>query len=259
VIKFHFKEWHCLHLTPINGISKFNRLFPAGKKQEIISYILICCLAVSLLFLFHPDSAFAAKKIQKQKKGGVVKKIHATAAVTEKIQKQNEDEGVKKINTNADAAEKTQKQKKDESEKKIHITADRLIAEGNSNNAEFIGNVRAVQETTVITSNKLKIFYKKDSSGIEVNSKGGESIKEIIATGNVKILFDDKIAETEQAVYTAETRILVLNGPNSKITSGKNTISGSKITFFRDDGRINVEGSGSKRVEAFFESDGKSL
>ena len=237
MIKFHFKKWHCLHLTPINGISKFARLFTAGKTQEIISYLLICCFAVSLLFLFHPDSAFAAKKIQKQKKGEVVKKIHAPA----------------------DAAEKIQKQKKDESVKKIHITADRLIAEGNSNNAEFIGNVRAVQETTVITSNKLKIFYKKDSSGIEDNSKGEESIKEIIATGNVKILFDDKIAETEQAVYTAETRILVLNGPNSKITSGKNTISGSKITFFRDDGRINVEGSGKNRVEAFFESDGKSL
>ena len=235
--KFHFKNWRCLHQTPINGISKFTRLFLAGKTRKIISCLLICCFAVSLLLLFHPDSAFAVKKTQKQKKVG----------------------GVKKINVTNNAVEKIQKQKKDESEKKIHITADRLIAEGNSNNAEFIGNVRAVQETTVITSNKLKIFYKKDSSGIENNSKGGESIKEIIATGNVKILFDDKIAETEQAVYTAETRILVLNGLNSKITSGKNTISGSKITFFRDDGRINVEGSGNNRVEAFFESDGKSL
>ncbi|MDP3284172.1 MAG: LptA/OstA family protein [Desulfobacterales bacterium] len=157
------------------------------------------------------------------------------------------------------AAEKIQKQKKDDSEKKIHITADRMIAEGNSNNAEFIGNVRAVQETTVITSEKLKIFYKKDSSGTKDNSKVDESIKEIIATGNVKILFDDKIAETQQAVYTAETRILVLNGPDSKVTSGKNTISGSKITFFRDDGRVKVEGSGKSRVEAFFESGGKGL
>ena len=157
------------------------------------------------------------------------------------------------------AAEKIQKQKKDDGEKKIHITADRMIAEGNSNNAEFIGNVRAVQETTVITSAKLKIFYKKDSSGTKDNTKEEESIKEIIATGNVKILFDDKIAETEQAVYTVETRILVLNGPDSKVTSGKNIISGSKITFFRDDGRVKVEGSGNKRVEAFFESGGKGL
>jgi lipopolysaccharide export system protein LptA len=186
---FHYKKRHCLHL--------------------------ICCFAVSLLFLFHPDSPFAAEKMQKQQK--------------------------------------------ETGEKKIHITADRLIAEGNSNNAEFIGNVRAVQETTIITSEKLKIFYKKDSSGIKDNSKGDESIKEIIATGNVKILFDDKIAETEQAVYTAETRVLELNGPDSKITSGKNTISGSKIIFSRDDGRVKVEGSGNKRVEAFFESGGKGL
>jgi lipopolysaccharide export system protein LptA len=157
------------------------------------------------------------------------------------------------------AGEKMQKQKKEGGENKIHITADRLIAEGNSNNAEFIGNVRAVQETTVITSAKLKIFYKKDPSGSKDNAKGAESIKEIIATGNVKILFDDKIAETEQAVYTAETRVLELNGPDSKITSGKNIISGSKIIFFRDDGRVKVEGSGNKRVEAFFESEGKGL
>ena len=160
---------------------------------------------------------------------------------------------------NTFAAEKIQRQKKDDGEKKIHITADRLIAEGNSNNAEFTGNVRAVQETTVITSEKLKIFYKKDSSGIKNNSKGDESIKEIIASGNVKILFDDKIAETQQAIYTTETRILVLNGPDSKVTSGKNIVSGSKITFFRDDGRVKVEGSGNRRVEALFESGGKGL
>lgn len=91
-------------------------------------------------------------------------------------------------------AEKAPKLKKDEGEKKIHITADRLVAEGNSNNAEFIGNVRAVQEATVITSDRLKIFYKKDPSGSKDGSKGEDSIKEIIASGNVKILFDDKIA-----------------------------------------------------------------
>jgi len=245
--------------------------------QKVISCLLICFFSFSLLFVFHPDSAFAVTKIQKPKKAGSVNKRTAKSSKAKKTQSKKKVGSVTKSTTTPDAAKKTQTkeesikktevtddaakkiQTKDESGKKIHITADRLIAEGNSNNAEFIGNVRAVQENTVITSNKLKIFYKKDSPAIENNPKGEESIKEIIATGNVKILFDDKIAETEQAVYTAETRILVLNGQNSKITSGKNTISGSKITFFRDDGRINVEGGGKNRVEAFFESDGKSL
>ena len=156
------------------------------------------------------------------------------------------------------ASDKRPASPKDAGEKKIHITADRMIAEGNSSNAEFIGNVRITQEKTVITADRIKVFYNKDS-GTKDKSKGEDSIKEIIATGNVKIWFDDKIAESSQAVYTAETRILVLTGSISRITSGSNSISGSKITFFRNDGRINVEGSGSNRVEAFFESDGKSL
>ena len=156
------------------------------------------------------------------------------------------------------AGDKRPDSPKDAEEKKIHITADRMIAESNSSNAEFIGNVRVTQEKTIITADRIKVFYNKDS-GTKDKSKPGDSIREIIATGNVKIWFDDKIAESSQAVYTAETRILVLTGSISKIISGNNSVSGSKITFFRNDGRINVEGSGKNRVEAFFESDGKSL
>lgn len=148
---------------------------------------------------------------------------------------------------------------KNAGEKKIHVTADRMIAEGNSNNAEFIGNVKVSQDKTVITADRIRVSYYNRDAGSKERPKGEDSIKEITATGNVRIWFDDKIAESSQAVYTAETRILVLTGPVSKIISGNNSISGSKITFSRNDGRINVEGGGSNRVEAFFESDGKSL
>jgi len=51
--------------------------------------------------------------------------------------------------------------------KKVYITADKLIAESDAKYAEFIGNVRAVQEDTVITADRLKIFYKK----VEDNNK----------------------------------------------------------------------------------------
>lgn len=157
------------------------------------------------------------------------------------------------------AADKTPKPKKDGGVEKTHITADMLIVDGNSNKAEFIGNVKAVQGTTVITSDRLNIFYQRDIAGTKDKVKGNESIKEIIATGNVKILFDDKIAQTQHAVYTTITRIFTLTGPGSKITSGDNSISGSKITFFRDDGHVKIESSRSNRVEAIFESDGKKI
>ncbi|MBU4010741.1 MAG: hypothetical protein KJ882_08240, partial [Proteobacteria bacterium] len=68
-----------------------------------------------------------------------------------------------------------------------------------------------------------------------------------------------KIAKTQHAVYTAKTRIFTLTGPGSKITSKNNSISGSKITFFRDDGHVKIESSRSNRVEAIIESDGKGI
>jgi len=157
------------------------------------------------------------------------------------------------------AADKTTKLQKGGGVEKTHITADTLIVDGNSDRAEFIGNVKVVQGTTVITSDRLKIFYQKDIAKPEDNVKGKESIKEIIATGNVNILFDDKIAKTQHAVYTAKTRIFTLTGPGSKITSKNNSISGSKITFFRDDGHVKIESSRSNRVEAIIESDGKGI
>jgi len=144
-------------------------------------------------------------------------------------------------------------------DQKIHITADKLISDNNTNYAEFIGNVRATQEETVITADKLKIFLKKNPQNKESPTVGTESINKIIASGNVKINFDNKVAVTPHAVYNTETEVLVLSGNNSRIISGNNSISGEKITLYRTTGRITVESSGEKRVEAVFYSGEKGL
>ena len=143
--------------------------------------------------------------------------------------------------------------------KKIHITADRLIADNEAMSAEFIGNVVAIRETDVITADRLKIFYKKGVDKKEKSVAGEETIKKIVANGNVVIKFDDKVAVAQQAVYTAETGIIVLTGPNSKVTSGNNFISGKKITMYRSDDRMIVEGGKEKRVEAVFYSKEKGI
>lgn len=143
--------------------------------------------------------------------------------------------------------------------KKIHITSDRLVADNKAMFAEFIGNVVAIRETDVITSDRLKIFYKKGVDKKEKPAAGEEMIKKIVANGNVVIKFDDKVATAQQAVYTAETGIIVLTGPNSKVTSGNNFISGEKITMYRSDDRMIVEGGKEKRVEAVFYSGEKGI
>ena len=141
----------------------------------------------------------------------------------------------------------THKNKKND---KIHITADKLISDHEAKYTEFIGNVRATQRDTVITADKLKIFFKRGVGNKKNPLAGDESINKIVADGNVQIKFDNRVAVTQQAVYITETRVLVLSGADSKVISGDNSISGEKITIYRTDGRIQVESGKEARVEA---------
>ena len=144
---------------------------------------------------------------------------------------------------------------------KIHISSESLVVNDSEKYAEFIGNVKAVQGNTEIISNRLKIYYEgnpRKSSGEASGNAGatGDSIKKIVAIGNVKISFDDTVAESREAVYTTSDRILVLSGPNSKVTKpSSGEISGSKILINRDTGQIKFEGN----VEGIFFSGEKGL
>ena len=144
-------------------------------------------------------------------------------------------------------------------ENRIHITADSLTTDTNEKFVEFIGNVKATQGTTILTSDRLKVFYREQSETQTQPNAGADAIRRIIAQGNVKILFDNQVAISEQADYITDKKIVILSGTNTKITSGNNSISGTKITLYRDEGRIQVEGSKEKRVEAFFYSQENGL
>lgn len=141
----------------------------------------------------------------------------------------------------------------------IRITSEKLISNSEARWAEFIGNVKAVQGNNIITADSLKIFYTGSMKKGQNATPGGESIKEIVATGNVKIHFDNRVAVTQRAVYTTEDRVLVLSGSSSKISSGKDSIAGEKITLFRAEDRIVVEGGSEKQVEAVLYSGEKGI
>ena len=72
----------------------------------------------------------------------------------------------------------------------------------------------------------------------------------------MEILSDQYQAKTDEAQYDVKTMTIVLAGENSTVTSGQNSISGSKIILYRADGRVKVEG-GKNRVNAVFFSKGK--
>ena len=144
-------------------------------------------------------------------------------------------------------------------EKPIQITADQLISNNEERYAEFIGNVKTVQADWVITSDKLRIYYEGDllNPGEKSNSTE-QSLKKIVATGNVKIRSDQYSADAETAEYDTAAMTIILSGEDAKLFKGKNSITGSKIILYRKDGRVKVEGNKNKRIKAVFYSEGQA-
>lgn len=131
----------------------------------------------------------------------------------------------------------------------IHVTADSLSSDSDAKFAEFIGNVKAIQGDFVIKSDRLKIYY-KESAESKAAPGTTESIEKIVATGNVEIKSEESVGLTQQAEYDTKTMIVVLTGENSKVFDQKNSVTGSRITFYRNDGRVKVEGDKNKKVNA---------
>ncbi len=138
------------------------------------------------------------------------------------------------------------------SNEKIQISADSLTIEHESRYAEFFGNVKVTQGDAEIKADNIRIYYKEGVGGEIKPAQGEDAIEKIVAKGNVKIRFENRVAVTEEAVYITKTKVLMLSGDNSKITSGNDSISGARITVFTDSNRIMIESSKAQRVEAVF-------
>jgi lipopolysaccharide export system protein LptA len=138
----------------------------------------------------------------------------------------------------------------------IRITSDKLVTDNQKRTAVFIGHVTAVQGDTKLTADQLTIFY-KSLSGEPSNS--ASDIERLEAQGQVRIAFDNKLAVSNQAVYIIEERKLTLEGPQSKVVSGQDEVTGTRITFFRNDGRMIIESNHDNQVKAVIHSDQRGL
>ncbi len=134
---------------------------------------------------------------------------------------------------------------------KIQITSDQLLYDREKTVAEFSGNVRAVQDDKVITAASLKIFHTQEGLQGETRSA---AIEKIVASGNVVIHFDNRVAQAEQAVFVNKTKVLILSGSPARVVSGSDTISGDQITYYQTNGRLEVESGQGRRVEAQFQT-----
>lgn len=143
------------------------------------------------------------------------------------------------------------------SKEPIEITADRLVTNNTEKWADFLGAVKAVQGKFTMTSDALRVYYTGDLMNPPKDQPMRSSVEKFVAKGRVHIVTDQYTTDSQQAEYVQATDILTLTGPNSRVVSGGNTITGPKIVLQRAEGKAVVEGVGSERVKAVFNTEPK--
>ena len=144
-------------------------------------------------------------------------------------------------------------------EEKVHITSDSMVFDEAHSQVEFTGNVVATRLDATIHADHVKVILyseaeKKNRAATEPGSQGVDNVKQLIASGNVRVEQNDGTATADKAVYTPEKQTITLTGNAPTVVSGSSHISGKKITLYQDTRRVVVESDDTKRVEAVFDS-----
>ncbi|MFH1355280.1 MAG: LPS export ABC transporter periplasmic protein LptC [Candidatus Omnitrophota bacterium] len=100
-----------------------------------------------------------------------------------------------------------------DSKEKIMITCDGpLEIEYEKNMATFYNNVKVEREDSTIYGDRLDIYFSR--AGTRDSSQGfmNNKIEKIVAKGNVKIVRDENVSYSQEAIYTAADKKIVLSG-----------------------------------------------
>ncbi|MGQ9644948.1 MAG: lipopolysaccharide transport periplasmic protein LptA [Thermodesulfobacteriota bacterium] len=119
----------------------------------------------------------------------------------------------------------------------IDIVSDTVEANQKESTVTFKGNVVAKQEEATLYADTLVVRYESET----------KKLKEIIATGNVKLVQLDRRATSRKATFYQEANKVVLDG-DAVVREGDNEIRGERVIFYVDEERSIVEGGKGGRV-----------
>ncbi len=109
------------------------------------------------------------------------------------------------------------------------ITSDRLTYDYTKHYALFEQNVVVTDPEMKILADKMTVIFDEKNQA-----------KTVKAEGQVYIIQADKKAKSDAATYSVDTGEIVLTG-NPQVTRGRDTLSGDKITFWRNENRMKCE------------------
>jgi lipopolysaccharide export system protein LptA len=135
---------------------------------------------------------------------------------------------------------KTEKGDSRRSDQPLRISSQVLEADNKNMVIIFTGSVVAKQGELTLHADEARVYYEK--------KEGGNEIREIVASGNVKIYEGDRLATGNKAVLNNREQKIVLT-EQPKVWQGKDMVSGEKITVFLNEEKSIVEGGPDRRVE----------
>jgi len=96
---------------------------------------------------------------------------------------------------------------------KITITCDGpMEIDYDKNNAIFYNNVKVVKEDIQIYSDRLEVYFLKETIKTGQTTNPETQIKNIIASGNVRIIRGDNVSFSQEAIYEPQDKKIILKG-----------------------------------------------
>ncbi len=126
------------------------------------------------------------------------------------------------------------------SDQPLRISSQVLEADNKNMVITFRGKVLAKQGDLAMHADVARVYYERKGEGTE--------IREIVASGNVKIYEGDRLATGNKAVLNHREQKIVLT-EQPKVWQGKDMVSGEKITILLREDKSIVEGGPDRRVE----------
>ena len=123
------------------------------------------------------------------------------------------------------------------------------VKSGSENIITFSKNVKIVGTDLIMTCDDLKITtYLNGDSKAPIGKYG--AFKTLLATGHVRILQVGRVATCGKAeVMPGEDRVVLSDHPEVKDESDKATITGYRMTLYRNQQKVTVEPDPSEQVQ----------
>ncbi|HEY8615094.1 LptA/OstA family protein [Phenylobacterium sp.] len=129
----------------------------------------------------------------------------------------------------------------------VDITADELEVTNNACTAIWRGNAEALQETSRLRAQVLKIFNKQGPARGGGGQGGGcGELDRLEAEGQVYYVTPDQRVRANAATYTAANQTLVMSGDVVAV-QGQNVLRGTRMVFNTKTGEGNMVGQATGR------------